>query len=319
VKYCLFFLTITGALAQISTSTSYTSDLNGNRVAGPSTVTNGPQHTVITRSINGHQVPMEQSDEKVLSENANGRTVERIVKRFDPNGQLAGTDRVVIQEEKLPDGMRTRTSVFRSEVNGQPHEIERKSVEEHRQGSAQAGSTNTQTQVERPGPSGSFQVVEKATQVSETSGGGTHTDSTVYRPDGNGAFAPAVRDISETKKNGSQESTTSAHYEPRDSQQLQLIAQTVATTTKRPDGSSVSEISMYGKTGGDGRAHDNEAAPHLREIQTVQEIPGPGGSITQIVTAQRPSISDPNRLGPSTKISETVCTGVCKSGIGFMH
>ncbi len=262
---------------------------------------------------------MEQTDDKVVSENSSGRTIERTVKHFDPNGQLAGTDRVVIQEEKLSDGMRTRTSVFRSDINGQQREIERKSVEEHRQGSAQAGSSNTQTQVERPGPSGSFQVVEKVSQVSETSGGGTHSDSTVYRPDGNGGFSAAVRDISETKKNGSQESTTSAHYEPRDSQQLQLVAQTVSTLTKRADGSSVAEISMYGKTGGDGRAHDNEAAPHLREVQTVQEIPGPGGSITQIVTAQRPSMSDPNRLGPSTRISETVCTGVCKSGTGFMH
>ncbi len=312
MKYYLFFLAITGALAQTSTSTPYTSDLNGRAVAGPSTVTNGLQHTVITRSINGRQVPMEQTDEKVLSENSSGRTVERIVKHYDPNGQLAGTDRVVVQEEKLPDGMRTRTSVFRSDVNGQQREIERKSVEEHRQGSAQAGSVNTQTQVERPGPSGSFQVVEKVSQVSETSGNGTHSDSTVFRPDGNGGFAAAVRDISDTKKNGSQESTTSAHYEPRDSQQLQLIAQTVSTVTKRADGSSVAELSMYGKTGGDGRAHDNETAPHLREVQTIEKVPGRDGSMTEIVTARRPSISDPSRLGPSTKLSETVCVGMCK-------
>lgn len=313
-----YFLFLAGALAfgqspafGQSTVTTYSTDLNGNRVAGSSIVSNDGEQTRIMRSINGRQVPAEQTEERVISESPTGRVVEKITRHFDQNGTLASTDRTVTEEQKLPNGSVTHSTTYRSDVNGQMHQAERRTVEVHAQGS----SVSTQTEIERPDLSGSFQTAEKRSSTSETANNTTHTDDTVYRRSENGSFYPAVRDVSDTTKNGSQVVEKSAHYEQRDNQQLQLMGQTVSTTVKQPDGSSVSEVSLYGASPGDGRAHDNETGLHLREQQTVEHIPGPGGSVTEIVTARRPTISDPGRLGPSTKISETVCTGKC-SGTG---
>jgi len=312
VKY-LLFLAIPLASAQ-SVSTTYSADINGNRVAGPTVISTDNQHTQITQSINGRKVPMEQTDEKVLSQSASGRVVEKITKRFDPQGNLAATERNVTEEEKLADGMRSHSTIYRGDPNSQMHEAERRTVESHTQGSGQT----TQSEVARPDLTGAFQVVEKKSLVSETAGNATHTDQTTYRRSENGGFYPAVRDVSDSTQSGQQVVTKAAHYEPRDTSQLKLTAQTETTTVKRPDGSSVSEVSLYGTGVDNGRAPDNQTAPHLREKQTIQQIPGPGGSLTEIVTAQRPSISDPSRLGPTTKISETICTGKCSSA-GFMH
>jgi hypothetical protein len=308
VKYFLF-LAATLAFGQ-SVVTSYSTDVNGSRVAGPSTVSTDGQHTQITRSINGRQVPAEQTTERVISEGPNGRVVEKITKRFDQNGALASTDRTVIEEQKLPNGSLTRSTIYRGDVNGQMHEAERKTVEVHAQGS----TVNTQTEIARPDPGGSFQTAEKRLSTSETANNTTHTDDTVYRRSENGSFYPAVRDVSDATKNGSQLVEKSAHYEQRENQQLQLMGQTVSTTVKQPNGSSVSEVSLYSANAEDGRVRDNQSGLHLKEEQTVERMVGPGGSVTEVVTARRPTISDPGRLGPARTISETVCTGKCAGG-----
>jgi hypothetical protein len=311
VKYFLF---VAGTLAfgqflafGQSTVTSYSTDLNGNRVAGSSIVSKDGEHTRITQSINGRQVPAEQTEERVISESSAGRVVEKITKHFDQNGAVASTDRTVTEEQKVPNGSVTHSTTYRSDVNGQMHESERRTVESRTQGS----SATTQIEIARPDLSGSFQTAEKRSLTSETANNTTHTDETVYRRAENGGFYPAVRDVSDTTQNGPKAVEKSAHYEQRDGQQLQLMGQTVSTTVKQPDGSSVSEVNLYGANAEDGRAHDNQTGLHLREQQTVEHIPGPGGSVTEIVTARRPTISDPSHLGPSTKISETVCTGKC--------
>lgn len=306
-----YFLFLAGTLAfGQSVVTSYSTDVNGNRVAGPAIVSNDGQHTQITRSINGRQVPAEQTTERVISDGPNGRVVEKITKRFDPNGAVGSTERTVTEEQKVPNGSVTHSTTYRGDVNGGMHEAERKTVEVHRQGS----TVNTQTEIARPGLSGSFQTDEKQVSTSETAGKATHTDETVYRRSENGSFYPAVRDVSDTTTNGSQVVEKSAHYEQRDNQQLQLMGQTVSTTVKQPNGGSVSEVNLYSVNSEDGRAHDNQSGLHLKEQQTVERVPGPGGSVSEIVTARRPTVSDPERLGPARTISETVCTGKCPGG-----
>ncbi len=290
-----YFLFLAGTLAfGQSVVTTYSTDVNGNRVAGPSTVSTNGERTRIERSINGRQVPAEQTEERVISESPTGRVAEKITRHFDQDGKLASTDRTVTEEQKLPNGSVTRSTTYRGDVSGQMHEAERKTVEMHAQGSA----VSTQTEIARPDLSGSFQTDERRSLTSETANNTTHTDETVYRRSENGALAPAVRYVGDTTRNGSQVIEKSARYERRDNDQLQLMGQTVSTTVTRPDGSSVAEVSLYGASPGDGRAHDNETGLHLREQQTVERIPGPGGSVTEVVTARRPTVSDPGRLGP---------------------
>jgi hypothetical protein len=299
-----------------SVTNSYTTDINGRRVEGPSVVATDGERTQITRSINGRQVPMEQTVERVISDGPSGRVVERVTKRFDPNGQNAATERVVIEQQKTGNGLHERQTVYYGDASGQMREIERRVTDTKTQGSV----TNSQTDVARPGVDGSFQTVEKRSAVAETSGGDangvTRSDQTVYRRSGNGDFYPAVRDVSEVTKNGSQVTEKSAHYEPRSTSALTLIGQTVSSTATRADGSSVSQVELYGLNAGDGRVHDNETAPHLREVQTIERTVGAGGSVTEVVSAQRPTVSDPSRMGPSRVISETVCTGKCSGSSG---
>jgi hypothetical protein len=310
----LILLIVSVAYGQ-SVTNSYTSDINGRRVESPSVVATDGERTQITRSINGRQVPMEQTVERVISDGPSGRVVERVTKRFDPNGQYAATERVVTEEQKTANGLHQRATVYYGDVNGQVREVERRTTDTQTQGSV----TNSKTDVARPGVDGSFQTVEKRSAVAETSGsdlnGVTRTDQTVYRRSGNGDFYPAVRDVSEVTKNGSQVTEKSAHYEPRATSALTLIGQTVSSTATRADGSSVSQVELYGITSGDGRVRDNETAPHLRERQTVERTVS-GGSVTEVVSAQRPTISDPDRMGPSKVISETVCSGKCTGSSG---
>src|SRR5690348_8343713 len=97
-------------------------DLNGNRVDGQTfTATSTPTSTDRTeryQSINGRQVPLEQVIDRVVREDAGGKTTERIVQKFNPNGQLASTERVMIEETKQPGGGSTlRETTYRSDVN----------------------------------------------------------------------------------------------------------------------------------------------------------------------------------------------------------
>ncbi len=310
-------LLIASVAAAQSVTNSYTTDINGYRVQGPSTATTDGERTQITRSINGRQVPMEQTVERVISDGPSGRVIERTTKRFDPNGQFAAAERVVIEEQKTANGLHQRATVYYGNVEGQLHEVERRTTDTQTQGSV----TNSQTEIARPSVNGSFQTVEKRSAVAETAGsdtnGVTRSDETVYRRTEGGDYYPAVRDVSEVTKNGSQVTQKSAHYEPRATSALTLIGQTVSTTATHADGSSVSQVELYGISSGDGRVHDNETAPHLREVQTIERTVS-GGSVSEVVTAQRPTISDPGRMGPTKVISETVCTGKCPA-IGFMH
>ena len=79
-----------------STTTTYSTDLNGNRVADQSftaagTSTDG-ERTERFQSINGRQVPLEQVINHVVRDDASGKVTERIVRRFTPTGQ-SGFDR----------------------------------------------------------------------------------------------------------------------------------------------------------------------------------------------------------------------------------
>ncbi|HLW77710.1 MAG TPA: hypothetical protein VKS01_12010, partial [Bryobacteraceae bacterium] len=233
-----------------------------------------------------------------------------------PNGTLATTERIVTQEEKTYNGSNTHQTLYQSDVNGRMQEFERRSIE-----ATTSGSSGTQqTEISRPDLSGSFQTVEKRSESIETTGGDKHTDETVYRRSDNGGFFAATREVSDSKQQGGKTTTTTAIYQPRDNQQLELTGQTVTSSTKRADGSSVSEVSYYGNTGGDGRAHERDSKLRLREEQTVELVPGPGGSLTQTVSASRPDISNPERMGPSRVVSQTTCVGTCSaSNFGFMH
>src|SRR5277367_5536317 len=115
-------LSLTAQQSSVSSTTSV--DVNGNVVRdGPSISqtksSSGSQTTVTTQSINGRSVPMEQVEERVLRDDASGKVTERIIRRFDPQGNPMPPVRQTIEELKRPDGSSsTQSTTYQSDING---------------------------------------------------------------------------------------------------------------------------------------------------------------------------------------------------------
>jgi hypothetical protein len=311
MKY--YVLALAGSLAMGQTATNtYTTDINGNRVTAATVVGsdqgNTHQVTEVTQSINGRSIPLQQTATRVVSKDANGSVIETIVRKYDPNGQLTSTERVVTATQVRPNGSSVHATTYRSDINGSMQEAERLTTDSETQGAV----TTTQTVKERPSLSGSFTAVEKRMLVSEAGKDTTHEDETVYRrPDSSSDFAAAVREIKDVTHAGNVTTEKTAHYEPvATASEMRLIQQSQATTTRNPDGSESSQVNLYGSSW-TGNVGDNQTALPLREQDIIERQKGPGGSIVETLSVRRPTPADPNRLGALTRISETVCKGNC--------
>jgi len=307
VKYYVLALGASLAVAQSVTNT-YTTDINGRRAAGDSLVSSDHQRTEIMQNLNGRKIPLQETDERVLRKDGNSTLTERTIRKFDRNGQLASTERQMIEEQKRPSGSTTRVTTYQTDVNGRSAETEHRTTETETQGAI----TRTQSVVERPTVNGSFAPVEKRSGVAEKLASGTREEETTYQNSENGGYVVRARQVRETTESGGQTTEKTALYQPlANSSQLQLAEQTVATTTKRPDGSERTETSVYGSSWG-GHVGDAQSGPQLREQDVVERTPGPGGSVTESLSVRRASATDAGKLGPMMKVSETVCTGNCK-------
>jgi len=306
VKYYVFlFAAIAGAQ---SVTTNYATDLNGNRVADGSVISTDGTQTRTTRSINGSQVPMEQTEVHVLSKTPDSTVTETIIHKYDQDGHVTGTERILTEQRKQASGETVHVTTFRSDINGSMQQAERRTTESTTQGNV----TKTQTSVEESTPNG-FETVEKRTAVSESKDGSTHSEQTVYRRTENGTFDPAFQTVTDTTRTQGKTVEKTAQYQPiGDVNRMQLTKQTVNTTTERPDGSSVSQLDYYGAAV-PGNVRDPGAAQQLYERDTIERKPGAGGSVVETLTAQRASMSNPSQLGPPIPISQTVCTGDCKN------
>src|SRR5581483_1623948 len=170
----LFYLLAGGLLAPFSflacaqsSYTTSTEDVNGNRVQlGPSSSTSRNDNTTTTtqtmRSINGRTVPVEQVEERVLRDDANGKTVERTVRRYDETGNPAGVRRTVIEQENhAGGGSTTHSTTYAADINGRMAVTERSTTETQVSGS----TVTADTLVERPTINGSLETVEKQNVV----------------------------------------------------------------------------------------------------------------------------------------------------------
>lgn len=295
------------ASAQSATTTS-TRDINGNRVAGQTFTSDGGDRKELFQSINGRQVPLEQTVDRVVREDANGKVTERILKKFNKDGQLTSTERVLIEESKQPGGgSSVRETTYRSDVNGTLREAERKTVDTQVNGS----TTTASTVVDRPSINGSLETVEKRSAITDGPSDNVHTTESVYRRDGSGGFQEALRYVTTASKQNGAVKETTASYEPGINGQLQLASQSDSTTTKLPDGTQVTQTDLYAHTVA-GVLQDNNATMRVKEEQVVQRHANPDGSVVETLSVRRPSVSDPNRLGDLQKLSETVCKGKCQ-------
>ena len=312
--FIAFSLSLVAVYAQDSSVQTTTSvDINGRRVTdGPqidrTRSANSSETTERMRSVNGRLVPIERVEERVLRSDAGGRTVERIIHRFDANGNPTAPVRETIDEQKRPDGSSTvQTTRYRGDINGSMQLVEKTTTNTQKSGSTET----TQTEVQRPTANG-IGTVEKKEIVRVQQGNGFHEDATTYRPTGNGGFNVAVRQTTEHTEQGGQSSDNTAEYEAGPEGRLQLHSQTVTNTVTNSDGSKASTVNVFGQNVPG--TVDPTGKLKLYEQQLIDSRPGAGNSVIETLSVRRPTVSDPNTLGPAKEISETVCKGNCGSG-----
>ncbi len=297
-----------------STTTTYTADLlNGGFT--PSTASSSSEHTQtqVTQSLNGREVPLEKHEERVLSRAADGTvTSETIVRKYDPTGQLATTERTVTEQRSTPGGGSiVNSTIYRSDVNGDEKPAERRTVNTRVSGS----TTTVNTLVDRPGLDGSFQTSEKRTQltnVTESSAAkkSTTTES-VYRGNPSDGFNEVERKVITETQSGNQTVVNTTLYQPNgDVGSLKFQEQRVATTVTAPDGSQSIQVDVYAPSA-DGHVRSADAPPQLKQQQIITHEKRPDGSYADVFSIREPSVSDATRLGPPRIVTETVCTGKC--------
>lgn len=304
---CVLFTFLFAALGQQSSQTVYSSDLNGRPVSGPTVMTSksGSTSTVTEyhASVNGGRVPLAATEERVIREDANGRVVERLVRRYDPNGNPGPPERQRLEERNNADGSKSSTTtVYRADVNGRFELAERVVAE----GSKSGNTTETKVLVERPTLNGGVEVVERQVRKESQDNAVVKADATTYRKDPTGQFVESVRVVSESRQQNGQVVRNEAQYERADGG-LQLASQSVSRTRENPDGTIVREVDLFRNVPGRVASGDT---PKLTERQLVEQRKQ-NGSVVETVSVQRPSVSDPNRLSAPQQISERVCSGKC--------
>jgi hypothetical protein len=319
VKRCAF-LTLAGSLAllvkgltaqQSNVQQSTAVDVNGNALPyGPAIsqteTPNGSQTLVTTQSVNGRTVPMEEVETRILKQTASEKVTERTVRRYDPQGNPLPPTRQVIEEHIKPDGSSTTDSTtYSTDINGNTAVTEKSVTDTQKTTSGETADTV----VERPTVNG-LETVEKQSMVLSKQPNGSQSETTTYRRNGNGEFFTAVRETNERTVQGSEVTDNSAEYERNAEGDLQLHGQTVTHTVTDPDGLKNSVVDIY-SSNVPGVVSGSESGLKLIERDTIDNTPGPGGSVVQTFSAQRPTVSSPGTLGPATQISQTVCKGDC--------
>jgi YD repeat-containing protein len=311
MKYCaLAVLSAGAALAQSQNQTTYTYDVNGRRTAVSSTATSKTNGQMTSKStvpsINTGAVPTVGVNQRVVSQGPGSQVVERIVQKYDQNGRKAGTEKIRVEEQKAADGsVVTRTTVYDSDLNG-GYTPRQRSVA---QTTVSGNVARTETVIERPSLNGGFDLSEKQLAVTKGDDRNSQKDVTVYRKDSNGRFMESAREITQVQTQNGRQVTTTAEYNAASTGKMQLAGQKVSTMARQPDGREIEVTDVYGHTATAQYGASN-TKPQLREQQVIEKKPGPGGSLIETFSVRRPAL-DTNRLGPLTKISETVCTGNC--------
>lgn len=243
----------------------------------------------------------EKLETKVLSDGPDGKVVEQLVLRRDANGNaLPAEKRVVVEKKSAGGGSVVQTTVYRADLNGtlSPAEL---SIVENDIGPQGKQSTTT---VQVPNLNGSFQTVEKVAAVTAQVEGKEVTTTSIYRSGINGSFGEAQRLVSEKvpQSSGFKESVT--EYQTGETGKLVVKGQKVTVAVQNPDGSTTSQIAIYG-LGGDGKTIDEQKLK-LREEQLVIRKPGPDNTVKESLSVRRPDVNRPEKVSDFKPVSERV-------------
>jgi hypothetical protein len=268
---------------------------------------NVQSRSLITTDANGRRIPIENTEERVVSDSGGLRVVERIIRRYDHNGIPGPPEVQRIETAKQADGgVKTTTTVSRGDVNGHTLLAERTTA----MTIGAPGNTSTSVKVERLTANASFDVVEVREETTRTTGPGkTNSTSVTQRPDPNGRLTAVARRTVERTETPAGVVENAAEFDTSATGQMQLARQVVTRTANAADGTIVSEVDTF-ETSGPGRVGPAEGPPQLTKRQVIENKPTPTGSV-QTISSAFPSPNDPGKVGPLRFGEQTVCTGDC--------
>lgn len=274
-----------------------------------STVRTGDSRTSETyRNLNGRRVPFETSEEKVLSNEGGVRVVERMTRRFDPNGNPLPPEKTVSETTTRSDGSATeKVTTYRGDINGALQPVERTTAEIRKSGD----STQRETSIERKTLNGGFEAVERRVANETATKTASERDETIYARDANGRFAESWRTVVKATITGNEVREQTDDYDAATTGRLQLARQSVARTVKDASGAERREVDIFGPAA-QGRSIDGSTPAQLRERQVYTTQPSADGTVIQVFAVQRASVNSGRELEPLRKVSETVCKGKCQ-------
>lgn len=252
--------------------------------------------------------PEEKRERRVVEEGPNGRVSEEIVERRDANGNKLPPEKLRVVEKQGPDGSTiVETTKYESDLNGRLAATERAVVTTQQQ----SGQTKTISVVERPTVNGSFAAVEKTASQTTSAYGKQQTNRSTYVLDQSGNFVEAVRELIEKAPEGKGAKEVTQEFRNAPTGKMELTGQKIKIDSLNPDGTSTSEITVYG-VAAPGRSADGPLK--LREQQLITTRPGPGNTVIESISVRRPDLAD-SKLGVYQKVGEKV-TQIPKGGAG---
>jgi hypothetical protein len=291
-------------------TTTYIYDGMGNRTPATSSTSSrtgsGSQNVERVRSVNGREVPVESVQERVVSVGGGVRVVERMVRRYDAEGQPGPPEKTRVEERTAADGsVTTATSRYRGDLNGS-YQLAEKTVEQSRK---TGNVTTLTTSVERPSLNATLDLVEKSTRTTSEKENATHSESVTYRRDAGGSFYAAAQEVADRTKTPASVAETVTTFEGAPGGKMRFSRRTVSTARTAADGSEHRETDVYNVVVPGQVSSAEEARPQLRERQILERKTDASGAVVETVSVRRPSLADPQRLGGEQKISEVVCRG----------
>lgn len=284
-------------------SRTYVFDPNGRKTEWSVATHDQNSSSETVRNLNGRQVPVERTEERVTKRPDGTVITEKLIRRFDSSGSPLPPEKIVTETTVRPDGTLTEVStVYRGDINGSLRPAE-KAVREARK---EDGRTVSETRIERPSLNGGFELQEKraAIEIVRESDKSSERDETIYLRNANGAFVPARRKVTRARESGAAVEQQVEEYEAATAGTLRLSRQISSVTQKNPDGSENTIVDVYG-VAAPGRATE-PSAPQLRERQIYTSRQSPDGSVVTVFSVQRPSLNSPKELGRPETISETI-------------
>ena len=266
-------------------------DINGRRVPVPN-------------SLNGRDVDMNQTEERVVEESAGRKVIERVIRRLAADGTPGQLEKVRIEEVKHPDGRTSTTQeTFRGDLNGRLVLSEKTQTDLKKAGTA----IESVTTVSRGSMNGGLELVERAEMTGQETDKLKQTDTLVFRKDSNGRFSEAARSVAEERvEDGKTVQKVTEYNNATQDGRMQVAAQRVTTELKAADGSAVKQVAIYGVQ--PGRPADAELK--LREQQLIEQHPGPGKTVQESFSIRRPDANG-TLPGNFTKISDRTCRDKC--------